>query len=115
MYNFNFMEDEKLIEVFDEILIKKDKKEKITTIALTDQRLLFLDYITNDGYEALKITRGINFMKYKDIYYQINLSDIELIKNTDEYYLITLKDKTSFEFNNIILYELLKGELNNEK
>lgn len=115
MYNFNFMEDEKLIEVFDEILIKKDKKEKITTIALTDQRLLFLDYITNDGYEALKITRRINFMKYKDIYYQINLSDIELIKNTDEYYLITLKDKTSFEFNNIILYELLKGELNNEK
>lgn len=112
MYNFNFMENEKLIEVFDEILIKQGKFEKITTIALTDKRLLFLDYITNDGYEALKITKVINFIKYKDIYYQIDLSDIESIKNTDKYYLITLKDKTSFEFNNIILYELLKGELN---
>jgi len=115
MYNFNFMEDEKLIEVFDEILIKQNKKEKITTIALTDKRLLFLDYITNSGYEALKITKGINFVKYKDVYHQIDLSNIESIKNNKEYYLIILKDKTTFEFNNIILYELLKGELNNEK
>ena len=114
MYNFNFIEDEKLIEVFDEILIKQDKKEKITTIALTDNRLLFLDYITNDGYEALKIAKGINFMRYKDVYHQIDLSNIESIKNNDEYYLITLKDRTSFGFNNIILYELLKGELNDE-
>ena len=107
MYNFNFMKNEKLIEIFDEILIRQDKKEKITTIALTDKRLLFLDYITNPGYEALKITKGINFVKYKDVYCQIELTNIESIKNNNEYYLITLKDKTSFEFNNDDLYKLL--------
>lgn len=115
MYNFNFIEDEKLINIFDEILIKQEKNEKITTIALTDKRLLFLDYITNDGYEALRIAKGINFVKYKDVYYEIDLSNIKSISDKDEYYLITLKDNTSFEFNNINLYKMLKGEINNEK
>lgn len=109
MYNFNFMEEEQLVEIFEEVLIKQGENEKITTIALTDKRLLFLDYITNDGYEVLRITKGVNFTRYKDVYYQVHLDDIESITE-DEYYKITLKDNTVFEFNNENLYELLKGE-----
>ncbi len=115
MYNFNFMEDEKLIEVFDEVLVKQEQQEKITTIALTDKRLLFLDYITNDGYEALKMIRGINFTKYKEVYHQIDLSNIKSIASKEVYYSITLKDNTAFEFNNRVLYELLKEEIDNKK
>jgi len=108
MNNFNLMEDEQLVEIFEEVLIKQGTNEKITTIALTNKRLLFLEYITNDGLEALRITKRISFIRYKEVYYTINLDNIELITE-EEYYKIILKNNTSFEFNNKELYGLLKG------
>jgi len=111
MYNFNFVDDEKLISVFDEVFIKQDINEKIFTVALTDKRLLFLDYITNDGMEALRITKGIDFNKYKEVIYQINLEEIDRLVS-DEYYQIILKNKRIINFNNEILYNMIKTELN---
>ena len=106
MYNFNFIKDEHLIEIFEEIYIKQKENEKITTIVLTDKRLLFLDYITNDSQETLRITKRLNLQKYKEIYYEINLNNIKDIIE-EEYYKIILKDNFSFEFNNEKLYKLL--------
>lgn len=111
MYNFNLMEDEILINVFDDILIKQEENEKTTTIALTDKRLLFLDYIiTNDGLETLRIVKGLNYIRSKDVYYQINLNDIDIITH-DKYYKVTLKNKTTFEFNNNELFNLLNNNI----
>ena len=109
MYNFNFVENEELIEFFDEVYIRQNDNEKITTIALTNKRLLFLDYITNDGLEALRITNKMNLVRSKEVYYQLNLEDIKLLSE-EEYYSIVLKDGTEFEFNNKELYELLGGK-----
>ena len=109
MYNFNFIENEELIEIFDEVLVKQNDNEKITTIALTNKRLLFLDYITNDGLEALRITNKMNLVRTKEVYYQLNLDDIESLSET-EYYNVKLNDGTEFEFNNKELYELLGGK-----
>jgi len=109
MYNFNFMKDEQLVKIFEEILIKQRTNEKIITIALTDKRLLFLDYITNDGLEVLRITNKLNLVRTKEVFYQINLEDIESVTE-DEYYEIKLKDNTEFKFNNQELYELLGGK-----
>ena len=109
MYNFNFVENEELIEVFDEVYIRQNDNEKITTIALTNKRLLFLDYVTNDGLETLRITNKMNLVRNKEVYYQLNLDDIELLSET-EYYNIVLKDGIEFEFNNEELYELLGGK-----
>ena len=109
MYNFNFVENEELIEVFDEVYIRQNDNEKITTIALTNKRLLFLDYVTNDGLETLRITNKMNLVRNKEVYYQLNLDDIELLSET-EYYNIVLKDGIEFEFNNKELYELLGGK-----
>ena len=107
MYNFNFIDGEKLIDIFDDVLVKQGDNEKITTIALTDKRLLFLDYInTNDGLDALRIAKGINYTRYKDVYYQIDLNNIDSV-DEDENYIVILKDKTVFEFNNEKLYKLL--------
>lgn len=108
MYNFNFIENEDLIEVFDQVFIKQNDNEKITTIAITNKRLLFLDYITNDGLEALRITNKLNLVRNKEVYHTIDLDNIESITE-DEYYKIKLKDNTSFEFNAQELYKLLKG------
>ena len=109
MYNFNFVENEELIEVFDEVYIRQNDNEKTTTIALTNKRLLFLDYITNDGLETLRITNKMNLVRNKEVYYQINLEDIKSLSET-EYYNIVLKDGTEFEFNNEKLYKILGGK-----
>ena len=109
MYNFNFIENEELIEILDEVLVKQNDNEKITTIALTNKRLLFLDYITNDGFEALRITNKMNLVRSKEVYYMIDLDEIEKVYE-DEYFIIKLKDNTLIEFNELKLFELLRGK-----
>ena len=64
MYNFNLNKDEEIIKVFDDVLIRQEGNEKVTTIALTNKRVLFLDYlIENEGIEVLRIARGMNYIK----------------------------------------------------
>lgn len=109
MYNFELMDDEKVIRIFDEVFIKQGENEKNTTIILTNKRLLFLDYINvNEGLEVLRIARGADYIKYKETYYQIDLNDIvDIIKN--QYYQVILKNDVTFEFDNEKLYSLLKS------
>ena len=109
MYNFNFIENEELIEVFDEVYIRQNDNEKITTIALTNKRLLFLDYVTNDGLETLRITNKMNLVRSKEVYYSIDLDEIEKVYE-DEYFVIKLKDNTEIEYNELKLFELLGGK-----
>lgn len=114
MYNLNFIKNEKLIEIFDEVLIKQGNLEKITSIALTDKRILFLDYNTNVLEDALRITRRINYTRYKEVYYEIHLSNVKKLINK-EYYNLILKDNTIIEFNNEQLFKQIKGVINYEK
>lgn len=108
MYNFNLNKDKEIIKVFDDVLIRQEGNEKVTTIALTNKRVLFLDYlIENEGLEVLRIARGMNYIKYKEVYYQINLNDIESIIK-DKFYKVILKNKNSFEFDKGELYSLLE-------
>lgn len=108
MYNFNLNKDEEIIKVFDDVLIRQEGNEKVTTIALPNKRVLFLDYlIENEGLEVLRIARGMNYIKYKEVYYQINLNDIESIIK-DKFYKVILKNKNSFEFDKGELYSLLE-------
>ena len=109
MYNFELMDDEKVIRIFDEVFIKQGENEKNTAIILTNKRLLFLDYINvNEGLEVLRIARGADYIKYKETYYQIDLNDIvDIIKN--QYYQVILKNDVTFEFDNEELYSLLKS------
>lgn len=108
MYNFELFNNEEVVKIFDEIFIKQEENEKTTTIVLTNKRLLFLDYIIpNEGLEALRTSRGVDYIRYKEVYYQIDLNDIvEIINN--EYYLVILNNKMTFEFYNDELYNLLQ-------
>lgn len=50
--------------MFDDVLIRQEGNEKVTTIALTNKRVLFLDYlIENEGLGVLRIARGMNYIK----------------------------------------------------
>ena len=111
MYNLNLSKNEKLIQIFDNILITNNIEEKTTTIAITNKRLLFLDYLnTNDVLDALRITNKLNTIRYKDIYYELNLSDIKLTKQSN-YYTISKNNEPIFNFYNKEIYNLLNQEL----
>lgn len=106
MYNFNLMDGEEVVSVFDEVLIRQEGRQKFVSIALTNKRMLFLDYINEGPAETLRVTRTTNYIRFKEVTHIINLNDIDSI-NKQEYYLVTLKDNISFEFDNDELYNML--------
>lgn len=107
MYNFNLVEHEELIKLFDSVWISQNNNEKNTSIALTNKRLLFLEYSKNDPNEVLRTARGLEYPRYKEVYYQISLGDIKKITK-EENYSITLVNNNLFEFDNRELFDLLK-------
>lgn len=115
MYNFDFLKNEELINVFDDVWISQGKNEKCTTIALTNQRLLFLDYDKLDPRENLRIGRGADYIRYKEVYYTINLDNIKNISYKNNILKISFKDNiTPIEIDNEELYKLLKEVTSNK-
>lgn len=45
MYKYTLNDNEDIIKIFDNLYIKQGSNEKTTSAILTNQRLLFLDYI----------------------------------------------------------------------
>ena len=45
MYKYILNDNEDIIKIFDNLYIKQGNNEKTTSTILTNQRLLFLDYI----------------------------------------------------------------------
>ena len=110
MYNLNLENSEKLIEIFENEYVKQGDNEKNTTIAITNKRLLFLDYMKDDPDEVLRIARGVDYIRYKEIYYQIRLSEIEKILKK-ELYSVLLKNGNEFEFEDDKLFNLINNSL----
>ena len=108
MYNFDFLKNEELIEIFDDVWIAQGKNEKCTTIALTNQRLLFLDYDKLDPRENLRIGRGVDYARFKEVYYSIDLKDIKKVSNKDGITIIILADNSSIEIENDDIYKLIQ-------
>ena len=67
MYNFVLQKGEETIQIFDDIYIKQGQNEKETTIILTNQRLLFLEYLADDPNEILRIG-----FEYQNLYKLLN-------------------------------------------
>lgn len=110
MYNFELQKNEETISIFDEIYIKQSSNEKETTIVLTNQRLLFLDYNADDPNEILRIGRGVQYLRAKEVYFQIKLTDIQKI-SFNKFYKVILKNGFEFEFIDENLYKLLKDNV----
>lgn len=107
MYKYILNINEDVIKIFDKLYVKQGSNEKTTSAILTNQRLLFLDYIVqNEGLEVLRIARGSQAIQFKEVYYQINLNDIKTI-NKKELYEIVLNNNSVIEFNDKILYDLI--------
>lgn len=112
MYNIELQKNEEVIAVFDDTLIKQGKNQKFTTIAITNQRLLFLDFFNNTSIEeSLRIAQGIDYLRQKEVYYQIKLKDISSVSE-EELYTIKLKDNTILEIEEKELFEIIQNQIN---
>ena len=112
MLKYELMDGEENIIVLDELFVNQGNNEKTTTAVLTNQRLMFLDFLVpDDGAEVLRVARGLDYIRYKEVYYQIFLKDIKELNANDNYYQIVLKNNTQFEFDSKELYNLIKNEI----
>lgn len=91
MYNFNLKKNEELVYVLDDVLVNLNDNEYITTVALTTKRILFLDYYNID--EELRIAKYKNEIKFKEVYYDIDLKNIDSVNK----FTINLKNNTNLK------------------
>ena len=91
MYNFNLKKNEELVYVLDDVLVNLNDNEYITTVALTTKRILFLDYYNLD--EELRIAKYKNEIKFKEVYYDIDLKNIDSVNK----FTINLKNNTNLK------------------
>ena len=94
IYNFNKLDNEEILLISDESILKKDdKEEKISTI-VTNKRLILLDYpdASNNYEEVMRTSRGADYILQKEPILTIDLDDIKEIineNNFDKYVLTT--------------------------
>ena len=113
MYNFNLEKNESLISVFDEVLIKQNDNQKLVSVAISDKRILLLDYVSIEPFETLKATQASHYIKMKEVFFSKKLKEIKSLENKSLYHLV-FKDDFYFEFDNDDLYKLLKNVINGD-
>lgn len=92
MYDFKTIDGEEIILISDNSLLKKDEDIVVISTILSNKRMILLDFPKRyDNYEeALRTSRGVNYIKVKEPLLEIDLLDIERIeeeKNFDKYIL----------------------------
>ena len=68
IYNFNKLDNEEILLISDESVLKKaDNEEEISTI-VTNKRLILLDYPeeSNNYEEAMRTSRGADYVLQKE-------------------------------------------------
>jgi hypothetical protein len=106
MYNFNLEKNEEVVSIFDEVLIKHDDNQRIVSVAITNKRILILDYQSIEPLETLKGAHASSYIKMKEVIFSKYLKEIKSIKGKDLYE-IMFKDNYIIEFDNDDLYSLL--------
>lgn len=98
MYNFKKLKDEDIILISDNSILKVDQEEKNISTILTNKRLLlFANPDSSNNYqEVLRTSRGMDYIKQKDIILELNLSDISKIIEEDQYDKYLLNDTNYF-------------------
>lgn len=98
MYEFQKLENEEIIFISDNSILKIDDQEKNISTILTNQRLLLFDYPSsvNNYQEVMKSSRGADYVKQKEVILDVLLSNIENITKEDGYDKYLLSDTNYF-------------------
>ena len=93
MYEFLKLEEENILLISDDSILLKENVEKNISVIITDRRMLLLDYPekSNNYEEALRTSRGSEYMLKKEPIFIIELDKIKSVEqdsNYDKYILI---------------------------
>ena len=105
MYNYELKENEKIIKIFDDILLKKGNDNIDVSIIITNMRFIILS-IPND-IESFRVGRVINNPNYKEIIFETDINNIIDIEKEDNYYKYILKDTNYFYLNSNKIYNFI--------
>lgn len=97
MYNFKKLKNEKIELIEDNCILLYEGKKRDVSVILTNMRLILLDYPDGTDYqETLRVSRGVNYMRNKEEFFSLNISDIiniekdkYLLNNGNYFYLKT--------------------------
>ena len=95
MYDFKKLENEFVKNIIDDCILLTNNVEKNITVIITNMRLLFLDYPNSGIQEDLRISRGLNYSRKKELFFEIKLEDIKEIEK-GEFNKYILKDTNYF-------------------
>ena len=105
MYNIELKNNEQIIEIFDDILLKTGNDNIDVSIIITNMRFIILS-IPKDT-ESFRVGRVINNPNYKEIIFETDINNIINIKKEDNYYKYILKDTNYFYLNSNKIYNFL--------
>lgn len=98
MYNFEKLNDEEILLISDNSILKKDENEVTISTILTDKRFILLDYPekSNNYEEALRTSRGAEYIIRKEPILLININDIKEIISGNKFDKYVLKSSNYF-------------------
>ena len=106
MYDFAKLNNEEIKEIIDGARLLVAEEEKEISVIVTNQRVVFLEYPKDSVDETLRVSRGVQYMKRMEEFFNFNLSDLKEII-PDEYDKYMLKDGNYFFIKCTKLRELL--------
>ena len=102
MYNFNKLDNEEILLISDEVVLKKDNANVEISAIVTNKRLILLDYPEEDNNyeEVLRTSRGAHYVKQKEIILSVDLENIKEIISEDNFDKYVLNTSNYFYLNN---------------
>ena len=108
MYNFNLEKNEVVDSIFDDVLIKQGDNQKMISVAITNKRILFLDYQDNMLLDTLKGAHASSYIKCKEVIFYKKLSSIKSI-TSGSLYKLEFDDNMVVEFDNQEVFKALNN------
>ena len=116
MYDFNLLRNENIKIISDNSKVYINNTFKECTTIITNLRLLILDYPSNisNSMEDLRTSQRINYIKKKEIIFELKLKNIIDIKIKNEEIKIFLSKTTHITIKDKSILPYLKSSLSNE-
>ena len=98
MYDIKLLEEENIVYITDEAILKKEGNPYKITVVLTNVRILLLDYPpkTPNYEEDMRVGKGIDYLKKKEEISSFYLKDIENIIEEKDYNKYIMRDTNYF-------------------
>jgi hypothetical protein len=107
MYNFNLEKGESILGIFDDIFIIINDKQLLVSVAISNKRIMLLDYQSVEPFETLKNAQASYYIKMKEVIFSKCLKDIIELKK-DSMYKVVFKDNYIVSFEDKELFNTLK-------